>query len=429
MHFLYSLIIYPLFLIIVHIIAIFNKLFRKALIPRYHILSTIKKWKGLQKEDKTLLLIHTSSMGEFEHIKSLVTKLGTYNIHLVITFYSPSGYENIKTFPGVDLFIYAPFDFQFVWKRIFKILNPSFILFSKHETWPNYVWTAEKLGIPLFIINAALPSESSPIEPVIRFFYKPIYKSFTTIYTISKKHLLNFNKLYPDCHVEYAGDTKFDQVATRKLTSVTKEYIPKNWYSAAFIIVIGSVWPDDTKIIFPEIKKLMQKHKNIKIIIAPHELHKSYINEICRFFEDMGCLLYSRIDLFYQQKVILVDKIGILADIYKYGDIAYVGGSFRQGIHNIMEPAIYGIPLIHGPKHKIAPEASALNHYGGSSIITSGKEAAEAFNKLYTDNTLREEMGRKAEEFSLQNTGTADRLIQQWEKYLPAFTKKQNNQE
>ena len=418
MRFIYSFIIYPLFLLLVHIAALFSKPVRKALIPRYHILTIIKNWAKQHKSTKPLVLIHTSSMGEFEHVKFLLKKLKENDVQIVITFFSPSGYEHVKSHADVDLIIYTPFDFQFVWKKIYKILTPAFVIFAKHETWPNYVWTANKLKIPVFIINAALPSESSRFEPVIRLLYRPIYRSLTTIYAVSEKHLRNFNKYYPGCHTEFMGDSKFDQVANRKLSALKKEYLSQQWLKKSFIIVLGSVHTEDTRIIFPALYKLMQEHNNIKLIIAPHFLHKNYLDEIKQHFEDMGVLFYSISDNPLDQRGIIIDKIGILADLYKYGTVAFVGGSFKQGIHNVMEAAIYGIPVVHGPKHRMAHEAGILNKHGGSIIINSSDEAYDIFSKLYNDKALREEIGKKAEEFALQNTGAADKLIKTWQKYI-----------
>jgi 3-deoxy-D-manno-octulosonic-acid transferase len=418
MRFLYSFIINPLIFFAAHLIAIFSSKYRRAIITRYHISSKIQNWLKKQKQRKSLILIHTSSMGEFEHIKFLLKKLSAYDIHIVITFFSPSGYEHIKSHPGVDLFIYTPFDFQFVWKKIYKLLQPSFVVFAKHETWPNYVWTAKKLGIPLFLINAALPSESSRFEPLIRRFYQPIYASFTTIYAISEHHLKNFQKHFPKCQIEFIGDSKFDQVADRKRSTADKEYIPQRWVEGALSIVAGSIHREDSDIIFPALHKLMKEFNEIKLIIIPHDLHENYIAEILQYFSEFGSILFSSMDKLANQRVIVIDKIGILADIYRYGDISFVGGSFRQGIHNVMEPAIYGSPILHGPKHQIAYEAGVLNTLGGSRIIHNEEESYAVFKELIINKDKRAEMGEKARIFSLNNTGTAEKLIQRWQEYL-----------
>jgi 3-deoxy-D-manno-octulosonic-acid transferase len=403
---------------IVHFVALFNAKFRNAIVPRYQIINKIKRWKSLQKEEKKLVLIHTSSMGEFEHIKYLIKKLALYDIDIVITFFSPSGYEYIKSFPGVSLFIYTPFDFQFIWKKIYKILRPSFVVFAKHETWPNYVWTAEKLDIPLFLINAALPSESSRFEPLIRLFYRSIYRSFTTIYAISEYHLRNFNKYYPQSHTEFIGDSKFDQVADRKNSTIEERYLQQEWLDDSISIILGSIHREDSNVIFPALYKLMNENSKIKLIIIPHDLHTSYLDEIEKYFSVYNTILYSNIAHLTNQRIIIIDKMGILADIYRYGDISFVGGSFKEGIHNVMEPAIYGSPIVHGPKHTVAHEAGLLNDFGGSRIIDNTEQAYAIFKDLIINKELRSEMGDKAKSFSLKNTGTADKLIQQWQKYL-----------
>ncbi len=379
---LYSALIYPLIIFLFHIAALFKTNIRKALAGRYQFKKEILKGINGKRKNRNLVLLHASSMGEFEHVKPLITKLNTeYNVKTVVTFFSPSGFENVKEFPGVLFFLYLPFDFQFIWNRVYKLLRPKMLIISKHDVWPNQVWNAEKHAIPSYLINASLSAGSSRINPFVRFFQEYIYRSLTRIYTISEEDSRRFKNKFPHSAIEVTGDTKFDQVLLRREQAKEKEILPQNWLKDNIILLFGSIWPEDLKHIYPAIWQLLAGKEKAKIILVPHQPETALIQTIIGKTGREQTGLFSE-PLSAKSRVLIVDKVGVLADLYKYAHVAYVGGSFRQGIHNVMEPAVYEIPVLYGPAHKNSFEAILLHREEGSIVVNNAKELTEALNQL-----------------------------------------------
>jgi len=354
-------------------------------------------------------------MGEFEHIKPLIQRLKkNYNSEIIVTFFSPSGYENVKSYSGVDLFLYSPIDFGFIWKKLYKQLKPSLVIISKHDVWPNQIWTAEKLSIPVYLVNASLSKKSSRGRPAVRFFLRYVYRSLKNIYAVSKDDEARFQEFFPRCNVCFAGDTKFDQVLLRKEISADKMLLPKSWIKDSFTLLLGSIWPDDTRHLLPAAKELLKQNNKLRIIFVPHDPNEKYIEELSQNFDPGSTALFTKNEKLEKQKVLIVDTIGILADLYKYADTAYVGGSFKQGIHNVMEPAVYSIPVLYGPHHKNSFEAVQLNAAGGGVVVNNSKEVTDVINRFINNDQERSSAGSKAEGFTQKHCGATDKLAEYW---------------
>jgi len=413
---IYNIIITPLSFLIANILALFNPQIRGPLYARFSVLKRLKKF---QNKSKKTVLIHAASMGEFEHIKPLITKIKKhYNPAIIVSFFSPSGYENVKDYPGVDLFLYTPFDTPGQWTKFYSMQKPDILIIAKHDAWPNQIWMAAKHHIPIFLINAALTDISTRLNFLAKIFYSHIYKYFETIHCISDEDKKNFEKSYGLKNVVKTGDTKFDQVIERKTQAKNKELINYGWLKKSMILLFGSIWPEDAEHIIPAIKKLIPEFTNLKIILVPHETTANFIASLVQNLGKDQCILFSELDQGLNKRVLIVNKIGILADLYKYAKIAYVGGSFKQGVHNIMEAAVYGIPVLYGPEHINATEAESLLKEEGSLQITNSTELVIALDTLLKDDEYRKTMGLKAEKFVLDNTNTTKKLIKKWEEYL-----------
>ncbi len=412
---IYSILIYPGIMLLFHIMALFKGNVRKALRGRYKYRSYILDGLNRDRNRGNLALLHASSMGEFEHIKPLITKLKSeYDIETVVTFFSPSGFENVKEYPGVRFFLYLPFDFQFIWEKVFNLFKPEVLILSKHDVWPNQVWTAEKNGVPTYLINASLSAKSSRTNPLVRFFQKHIYRSLTGIYTVSEEDAKRFATYFPLCNIEVKGDTKFDQVLMRRELAKTKNILPQDWLGNSLVLLFGSVWPEDMKHIYPAIENLISEENNIKVILVPHEPEARFVQSIINRFGENETRVFSKQEEATQKRILIIDKVGVLADLYKYAHVAYVGGSFRQGIHNVMEPAVYGIPVVYGPVHKNAFEATALHQENGSIVVNDETELTAGLLRLVKDETYRMEMGKNAGCFAQRHTGSTDKILQEW---------------
>jgi len=415
----YSFVLNPLVFLLGHLFAPFNKTWRRALAGRYGIVKKARRWSEQRSEKKPPVLIHAASMGEFEHIKPVVDELRNRQIEVVLTFFSPSGYEHVKQYPGIALILYAPFDFARCWTALLKTIQPRFLVISKHDVWPNQVWAAQKAGVPSFLVNASLRSNSSRIQAPVRYLLKYVYGSLKRIYTISESDKKRFERYFPQVKAVVAGDTKFDQVLLRKKNSSAKNILMPEWSGKGLLLLFGSIWPEDAEVFVPALKKILINHAGVKAVLVPHQPTGEFLNKLQQALSAFNPQRYSQKPPTAEQRVLLVDVIGILADLYKYAHIAYVGGSFKQGIHNVMEPAIYGIPVLYGPVHKNSLEAIYLLKEKGARQITDSSGMEGELSALIKNALLRTELGGNAQRFAKQNTGATQRLMDSWRELLP----------
>jgi 3-deoxy-D-manno-octulosonic-acid transferase len=217
----------PVILIVAHVFALFSKKIRNGLFPRYSTISLLKRWTQEQSTKQKRILFHAASLGEFEHIKPLLQELKEkYNTLNVVTFFSPSGYNHVKKFEGLDFHMYMPIDRATNWNALHSLLKPSLVVIAKHDVWPAQIWTARENGIPIFLVNASLPANSSRTKLFVKQFLSHVYSDFNTIFSISKDDAQRFSHYFPNCTVEVIGDTKYDQVVLRKRTALKQYLIP-----------------------------------------------------------------------------------------------------------------------------------------------------------------------------------------------------------
>lgn len=409
---IYSYILLPLAVLLSHMACLFMPKMRKPVFYRYKIFKQIKKWSKTRDTLRETVLIHSSSMGEFEHIKPLIKQLNdNFKINIIVTFFSPSGYNNIKNYDGVALFSYMPFDFQWVWRKFYSITKTKLLIISKHDVWINQIAVARKVGIKSFLVNASLSTKSSRSSILARIMLSNSYRSLNTIFTVSETDKIQFIKAFNCENVKVVGDTKFDQVLKRKESALNKEILDKIWIKDREIILFGSLWPEDADVVLPGIVNILAAKKTVKVVIVPHQINKAILNSIMTHLNGFKISYLSRINYTLDPDILIVDKMGFLADLYKYADIAYVGGSFKQGIHNVMEASVYGIPVIYGPRYENSFEAIQLNLKGGSYVINSSQEFEKIILKWLTDSTLRGGIGQKAYNFATNNTGSTEKII------------------
>jgi len=414
MKLIYSFIIVPLLVLFSHLLAIFSKRIRKPILLRYNIINDLKKWRNEQySKDKKVIVIHSSSMGEFEHIKPLIIKIKEiFLVNIIVTFFSPSGYENVRSFPGVDLFLYLPFDFSHTWKKFYKLTETDLLIISKHDVWPNQIKVANKLNIKTILVNASLNEKSSRNAFFARLMLSTAYNSLDKIFVISEQDGLQFEKSFNCRNFQVSGDTKFDQVHNRKKESIDLKLISGRWLADNLILVLGSLWPQDAEHILTKISKVLENFDNFKIVLAPHQPTEEQIEIFSEYFKDYKYSLYSESYENDKTRLLIINKIGVLADIYKHGHVAYVGGSFKQGIHNVMEPAVYGLPVIYGPFHRNSYEAKKLLKKGGSIIIDNSDDFNKEVSRLIEDEALRKSIGKKAFDYVNKSSGGTEKILE-----------------
>ncbi len=419
--FIYRFIIFPSIFITAHILSIFSPKIREAVGAKYSVYKNMQKWVAENTlENQRNILFHAASLGEFEHIRPLLYQLkNRFHTNNIITFFSPSGFRNVKHGDGVDYYCYMPFDTLPVWNKIYRLVNPIMLVVAKHDVWPAHIWSAKKMNIPIYLVNASLSAKSTrSIFPFGRIL-SSVYREFTEIMTISEEDSKRFVKSFKGLNLSVTGDTKYDQVLFRKEQAKEKPLLNPEWKNAGNIIVAGSIWPEDENHLIPAFHELLKENLDLKIALVPHEPIHSAITRLKSKFAEYRPDLYSLIkEDSPKSRILIVDEIGHLAGLYYFADIAYIGGSFRQGIHNTMEPAIYGIPVIYGPVHTNSYEAIKLLESGGALMVNNSQEIFQIITRLLTDKQLASTIGDKAQKYALSNTGATEKLITKWKSIL-----------
>jgi 3-deoxy-D-manno-octulosonic-acid transferase len=398
-----------------YIAGAFNEKIKEAMDSRKRLFEElILKITALDKTKK-LIWFHASSMGEFEQAKPIIQSLkeeGHYNI--IATFFSPSGYKNNKNYMYADIISYLPFDFPAYARRFVKIVHPDIAVMMRYDIWPNIIWNLNEEKIPCYIVDATMRSDSSRLLPLSRGFHKLLFNTFSGILTVSQADAEAFAKFGIDTRkVKVVGDTRFDRVYLKSIGAKEKKLFKENFFEGKKVIVAGSSWEADEEVIVPAFIKATKYDTDSVLILVPHEPTIQNLERIEGMFKGrINTIRLSSLNGCYNnERVIVVDSIGILLTLYYYADLAYVGGSFKQGIHNVLEPAVYGIPVFFGPKIENSQEAITLVKIGAAGIIKNQKEAYRTIRTIFSDNNLRESMGAKSYDYVHKNTGATSKII------------------
>ncbi len=355
---------------------------------------------------------HCASLGEFEQGRPLIEKLKARypNKPILLTFYSPSGYEIRKDYPLADCVCYLPLDTTKNARVFLNLTKPDVAIFVKYEVWHNFFAEISARKIPLFMISAIFRDTQIYFKPYGSWFRKSL-KSSTKIFTQDDKSSTLLNSIDVKQNV-VAGDTRFDRVIEVAENAKSLPVL-RDFCADAVTLVAGSTWPADEELLM----KYHQKKSNLKLIIAPHEIGASHINTLLSKFP-RGVKWSKKEEINSNTNVIIVDSIGLLSTIYKYGGIAYIGGGFGSGIHNTLEPAVYGIPVIFGPNFNKFKEAKDLCKENGAKSIGNFKDLESILDTLVNEETPRLEMGKNAGEFVRMNSGATQIILEDLNKIL-----------
>ncbi len=416
-HLLYNYKFLPLLWIAVHIVALFKDKVRRGIEGRQNIFERLTN--SIEKLDSISprIWIHSSSMGEFEQAKPIILALKkVFPKHkIIVTLFSPSAYEHSLHYPNADVIEYLPFDTEGNAKKFFSIVNPEFGIIIRYDVWPNFVWEAKKLNIPLFIVNATIRSSSVRLWKIFYPFQQLVYNSFSKIMTVSGEDKISFELYNLTSEIITVGDTRFDQVIKRAEDAKLKDVLPEKVTTGKQIFIIAQSWREDEKITLPPLIRLLQERENLLLLIVPHEPTSIKLEEMedkLNWLSNISHCRLSEILSYNNEKIIIVDGVGILTTLYKYVFAAYVGGSFRQGVHNVLEPAVFGLPLFYGPRHTNSQEAVSLSKIGAAKIINSTDELYYQLTLLLNDESIIKEIGKLSSDYVKENAGATIKVIE-----------------
>ena len=405
---MYSLIIH-LYAFFIELISPFHK---KARLMR------LGQWKtnGILREkidrNAKYIWFHASSLGEFEQGRPLIEKIKAEHpeYKILLTFFSPSGYEVRKNYGGADVVCYLPFDTPYRVKKFLDLSKPVMAIFIKYEFWDNYLSELKRRNIPVYIVSAIFRKE----QLFFKWYggmYRKVLSYFTHIFVQDDASRELLSK-YGVTNVSVFGDTRFDRVQdvykNTKQVPMVDLFVNNNRSDNQLTMVAGSSWQQDEEVYL----NYFNEHPELKLIIAPHEIHKDHLMHIESMLKRPSIRLSEATEKDIKGKsCLIVDSFGLLSSIYRYGDLAYIGGGFGAGIHNVLEAAVYGMPVIFGPKYQKFKEARDLLQVGGAFSITDEKTFESKMEELSTYRDLLDAAGAAAGDFVKSNIGATNRII------------------
>lgn len=350
-----------------------------------------------------LIWFHCASLGEFDQGLPLMQKLKEQDptLFILVTFFSPSGMQHYHKRKHVaDFVMYLPLDTPSNAREFFKHLRPQKAFFVKYEFWSNFIFEAKKNEVKLYNVSGIFRPNHRYFRWYGSYFRKTL-KAFEWFF-VQNKSSLELLKNIGIVNVSISGDSRFDRVIENK-KSVTKNEILDAFSQNSNLFTVGSSWPEDEKIIQPLIQK-----GNQKTLIAPHNIDENHIQSLLKQFPEAVRFTQTNPVEVKNKKILILDTIGQLSNAYSYGSIAYVGGGFSGNLHNILEPAVFGLPVIFGPKHNRFPEAQAFIDHNIGKSVSNAIEFENAF--IYIQQNL-DELSDKTSKFIEQNQGAAEKII------------------
>lgn len=391
----------------VKFIALFNEKIKLGVTGRK---TTFEKLTNTIGKDDSTIWFHCASLGEYEQGLPVFEEVKkNYPKHkIVLSFFSPSGFEIRKDSPISDIVVYLPLDTKKNVERFLNLINPDLIIFVKYEIWPNYLSEIKKRNIKTILISALFRPNQIYFKPYGKWIQKYLNAfSHFFVQNANSKQLLNSIGFK---NVTISGDTRFDRVSNQLKINNTLSYIDE-FTNNKLCFVAGSTWPDGEDYICNYINS--NQSSDVKFIIAPHDIKSNRINSILKKLKVPSVLFsekeHKELNNF---NVFIIDTIGVLSKIYSYADIAYVGGAVgTTGLHNILEPAVYGIPIIIGMNHIKFPEAKLMIDHGGVFSIKNENEFESAIHSFKNDSELRKKAGDLNDKFINNNKGAVVQIV------------------
>ncbi len=404
----------------IHIAALFNAKAKKWLDGRKGLWESLQHQITRLRSDSSsnernappLVWMHCASLGEFEQGRPLLEKLRTQypNCKFLLTFFSPSGYEIRKDYNGADYVCYLPLDGRRNAERFLTVVNPSLVIFVKYEYWYYYLQQINQRNIPLLMVSALFRRDA-----VFFKWYGSLQRKmlsfFTRVFVQNQESLQLLQKIGLAGKSSVAGDTRFDRVIEIAEGASTVPGIAE-FLNNSKNIVAGSTWSKDEEVLRESVKMINDPY--LKLIIAPHEISKPRISELTNQFR--GAVLYSQYKAsgfaVQNSNVLIIDNIGMLSRLYKYAYITYVGGGFGKGIHNALEAAVFGKPVLFGPTYGKFNEAIDLVENSGAISISNAHECANALKKLLQNQNEYLNSCNNSKEYVYANRGATQTIIQ-----------------
>ncbi len=399
-----------LYKMVATIIAPFNIKARKWVKSQRRLLRKIREAVDNQDGKQKIMWMHCSSLGEFEQglpiIEAFKERYPDYKI--LLTFFSPSGYEVRKSYDKADWIFYLPLDFLYNAKRFVKAVNPKVAIFVKYEFWYNYLNTLKKNGTKAYLISAFF----RPKQSFFRWyggFSRKMLRFFDHLF-VQDQRSVNLLKSINITNVTIAGDTRFDRV-NQLISRAVRIPAIESFKTNKPLMIAGSTWTSDEDMLV----KYLDKHDDIQMVIAPHEVNEAHINIIIKQFANKKLIRYTQLkgdENLSEYDMLIIDTVGLLMSAYRYGDFAYIGGGFiLSGIHNTLEAATFGLPTVFGPRYHDFMEAEGLLNAQGAFTFSTQDQLDTILDRMRADEAFRKQAGENSRRYVEQNLGATATII------------------
>lgn len=383
-----------------------HKKARKLVKGQARALAELSEWAATLGGSQ-VLWFHAASVGEFEQARPIIERLHSELPFrkVLLTFFSPSGYELRKNYPLVDKVTYLPFATRRNARKMLEILPLEAAVMVKYEFWPAYLKALKAKHIPTYLISAIFRPGQLFFLPWGKMYLKLLH-AFEHIF-VQDQSSSDLLQRYGVKEVTVAGDTRFDRVMEVRKQAKDLPMVDGFVAGAPRVIVAGSTWQRDEQYL----ARYMAEREDVKLVLVPHEIDSAHLHEIFQYFEGR----YVRYTEATPQnvnkcRVLLVDTIGVLSSIYRYGHVAYIGGGFGVSIHNTLEAAVYGMPVVFGPTWKKFREAHGLLAAGAAITVKNYREFADALDRAFDNQSI---MGQRANDYVQSECGATDKILKQ----------------
>lgn len=396
------------------IVALISPFHRKARMMRVGQWKTNARLREKIDPKANYIWFHAASLGEFEQGRPMMEKIRKEHpeYKILLTFFSPSGYEVRKNYNGADVICYLPFDTPYRVRKFLQLARPAMAIFIKYEFWGNYLHELKKQGVPVYIISAIF----RPDQLFFQWYgrpYRRMLRCFDHLF-VQDERSRQLLAEYGVGNVTVTGDTRFDRVLdvrsmAREIPLVEK-FVHSNRQEKTLTLIAGSSWPEDEAIFIP----YFHAHPEMKLIIAPHEIHREHLLAIESMLKRPSVRLSeAHEDDLATKDCLIIDSFGLLSSIYRYGQIAYIGGGFGAGIHNTLEAAVYGIPVLFGPKYHKFKEAKDLIAVGGGASVADAGAFGDKMDEWLTYREVLDAAGEAAGSFVSRHAGATDKILKE----------------
>jgi 3-deoxy-D-manno-octulosonic-acid transferase len=415
----YNLLVVPLLFVAFHVAAWFSPKIRAGIKGRARWWNELARQLRAISPQRPRVWIHAASMGEYEQARPIIREIKQRmpECVIILSFFSPSAFDHVqKNLTLAEVVCYLPFDSLQRARRFLRIVQPDAGIFIRHDLWPNHLWLARKRGIFLMLASASVHEKSLRHKPLLRSFNRAVFGCFDVVGAISKNAAAGLEKFVPherNERLSVIGDTRYDQVLFRSLEKKLDGVLPEGWRGGEKTFIAGSVWPEDAAVALPAFAAARAQIAGLRMMIVPHEPTPVHVREIEGQCAALGLPAVSLSQWREDDAVtvLIVDRIGILANLYGVGQVAFVGGSFGPGIHNILEAAVHGVPVLFGPVMRNSAEAIAMMEAGIARVIHDAGEGEQALLKFFRDENHRRQLAEQNRAFVLERCGASARLV------------------